>query len=88
MRASVSWALIVLAVAAGYAVSLLTELWVGALVTSALLPVVVRVLISWDRTRLVRRFPELDSPDTKWPRVRDWARGKEPTIEARQQRLC
>lgn len=81
-RASLGWSLIALAVVAGYAFSLFTELWAGALVTLVLVPVAVRVLFSWDRARLIRRFPELRGPETKWPRVRDWARGKHPTVEA------
>jgi hypothetical protein len=75
------WSLVALALALGYAVSLLVELWIGALVTLALLPVAVRVLFLWDRARLIRRFPELDGPDTKWPRVRDWTMGKQSTVE-------
>jgi hypothetical protein len=85
-RASLGWSLVALALAAGYAISLVTELWVGALVTLALVPVAVRILFSWDRARLIRRFPELDSSSTKWPRVRDWAVGRHPTIETREQR--
>jgi Flp pilus assembly protein TadB len=81
-RASLGWSLIALAVVVGYAFSLWTELWAGGLVTLALVPVAVRVLFSWDRARLVKRFPELEGPNTKWPRVRDWVVGKRPTVRA------
>lgn len=80
-RSWLAWSLIALAVVAGYAFSLFTELWVGALVTLMLVPVAVRIIFSWERARLIRQFPELDSPNTKWPRVRDWAVGKRPTVE-------
>jgi hypothetical protein len=84
MRAWLWWAMVVLAVGGGYAISLLTELWIGALVTLALLPIIVRVPFLWDRARLIGRFPELAGPETKWPRVRDWARGRRPTVETRR----
>jgi hypothetical protein len=84
MRAWLWWAMVVLAVAGGYAISLITELWIGALVTLALLPITVRVLFLWDRARLIGRFPELAGPETKWPRVRDWALGRAYAVEPRR----
>jgi hypothetical protein len=59
-----------------------TEIWVGALLALALVPIAVRVLFSWDRARTIKRFPELDRPETQWPRVRDWLAGRELTVEA------
>lgn len=83
-RAWLWWSLVAPALGLGYAISLLVELWIGALITLALLPVAVRVLFWWDRARLIRRFPELDGPDTKWPRVRDWTMGRQSTVEPRE----
>jgi Flp pilus assembly protein TadB len=82
-RALLWWSLVALAVASGYAIGLVAEMWIGVLVALALLPVAVRVLFAWDRARLLRRFPELEGADTHWPRARDWIVGKESTVEPR-----
>ena len=65
----ISWTNLVLALAIGYALGLVWSLLVGALVTVALVAAGRQAHIWWERTRWLRRFPELaDDPNLRWER--------------------
>ncbi len=64
---SFRWSLLMLAVAVGYGISLVSTLLVGAVVALALVVCLLRLLGVWSRSRWLTRFPELvDNPNVKW----------------------